>query len=257
MFGLNAPFTFKTYQDVKNNLFYWTVMLLFASSIAIYLILLNQSQQKQLRDFVVEIGNNGLIATIVSGLILAAYVILATVLVWGIQIHDLVYDRYIIKWRMHFDVEFILARLTEQIRNLLPNNFLELAAKNRYAFMKPYYDFVGDGKKGIEENTRIRFYERVVWYWITQLNEIFILLFLVGVPLYVLINNMNPLTTTSLAVFILVLVSLGLLNRWLVTRTRSYTAQATIDEIDEILSKEENIKTLLNKYIELCKKVGN
>jgi hypothetical protein len=118
--------------------------------------------------------------------------------------------------------------------------------------MKPYYDFVGDGKEGIEENTRIRFYERVTWYWITQINEIFVLLFLLIVPVYVLAYSGSSLTTSNLAVFVLVLVVLGLTNRWLIRLTLKATAQATLDEIEEILVKPENIQHLKERYTQLC-----
>lgn len=119
--------------------------------------------------------------------------------------------------------------------------------------MKPYYDFVGDGKKGIEENTRVRFYERVTWYWVTQINEIFILLFLLFIPVYVMAYPNSSLTTSNLAVFVLVLLALGLTNRWLIRVTLKATSQATLDEIEEILAKPTNITSLKKQYTQLCK----
>ncbi len=246
------PLVFKTYQDVKNNLVYWTMLLLMVSTAIIYLLILNHAQRQPIIDFVTSLGSNGFVAAVASGLIIVLYAIFAVGLIYAVQIHDLVYDSKIIRWRERYDVDFILTKLTEPLKSDLPTNFADFAVRYRYQFMKPYYDFVGDGKRGIEENTRIRFYERVTWYWVTQLNEIFILLFLIGTPIYVLVYPGSGLSLNSFATFMLVLVVLGLINRWLIRLTRNATAQATIDEIDEILEKQENIERLRESYKKLC-----
>jgi preprotein translocase subunit YajC len=252
MFRLKPPLDFETYQDVKNNLMYWTLVLLLVSITVTYFIILNQPQQKAVSDFITSLATNAFAALISGILFIILYLVVAIGLIFGIQIHDVVYDKLIIKWREKYDVEFILARLTEPIKEDLPKNFSDFANRYRYDFMKPFYDFVGDGKPGIHQNTRIRFYERVTWYWVTQLNEIFILLFLVGTPLYVLAYPSNSMSTSGLAAFVLVLTALGLVNRWLVRLTRTATTQATVDEIEEILSKPENIDHLKNRYKQLC-----
>jgi hypothetical protein len=248
----NPPLVFKTYQDVKNNLVYWTFVVLLLSTAVIYLLILNPIQKQAVASFVASLGTNGFVAALAGSLLISIYGIIAIGLIYGIQIHDIVYDRIIIKWRERFDTEFILTKLTEPIKQDLPKNFLDYAIHYRYQFMKPYYYFVGDGKKGIEENTRIRFYERVTWYWITQLNEIFILLFLIGTPIYVLAYSSGSLTTSSFAIFVLSLTTLGLVNRWFIRLTLNATAQATLDEIEEILAKPKNIQYLKESYTQLC-----
>ena len=246
------PLVFKTYQDVKNNLVYWTLVVLLVSTGVIYLVVLNPTQKQVVDAFVTSLGMNGFVSALAGAFVIAIYGIIAIGLIYGIQIHDIVYDRLIIKWRERFDIEFILARLTEPIKQFLPKNFTDYATRYRYEFMKPYYGFVGDGKKGIEENTRIRFYERVTWYWFTQINEILILVFLLIVPVYVIAYSGSSMTTSNLAVFMLVLVALGLMNRWFIRLTLKATAQATLDEIEEILTKQENIQSLKERYIQLC-----
>lgn len=247
----NPPLVFKTYQDVKNNLVYWTTVLLLLSTLIIYLLILNQPQQKAVNDFIASLGTNAFVAALSGVSVIGIFFVIAIGLIYGVQIHDLVYDKLIIKWRERFDTEFILHSLTEPIKADLPKNFSDFAIRYRYQFMKPYYEFVGDGKKGIEENTRIRFYERVTWYWITQLNEVFILFFLIGTPVYVLAYSSNSISTSTLAAYMLALVGLGIINRWLIRLTKSATAQATQDEIDEILSKQENIDALRERYKQL------
>ncbi len=249
----NLPLVFKTYQDVKNNLAYWTFVLLLISTGVIYLFILNPSQKQTVDTFVTLLGANGFVSALASAFVIVIYAIIAVILIFGIQIHDIVYDSLIIKWRERYDIDFILARLTEPIKQSLPKNFNDYAIQYRYQFMKPYYDFVGDGKKGIEENTRVRFYERVTWYWVTQINEIFILLFLLFIPVYVMAYPNSSLTTSNLAVFVLVLLALGLTNRWLIRVTLKATSQATLDEIEEILAKPTNITSLKKQYTQLCK----
>lgn len=248
---IKPPLVFKTYQDVKNNLVYWTSILLLLSSIVIYVLILNPSQQQSVSDFVTSLASNAFLAALIGVLTLGLYGVIAIGLIYGIQIHDLVYDKLIIKWREAYDVDFILNKLTEPIKSELPKNFRDFAIRYRYQFMKPYYEFVGDGKKGIEENTRVRFYERVTWYWITQLNEIFILFFLIGTPIYVSAYSSSSMTINRFAIFILALVGLGLLNRWFIRLTRKATAEATLDEIEEILSKPENVNNLRERYNQL------
>ncbi len=249
----NWPLVYKTYQDVKNNLIYWTVILLIPTTIIIYFLFLNQSQQTLISDLITNIGANSLLATLASAICIASYSFLAFVLIYGMQIHDLVYDKYIIKWRERYDTEFILPRLTEPFKDDLPKNFSDYAKHYRYKFMGPYYDFVGDLKGGIEENTRIRFYERVTWYWITQLNEIFILVFLITTPVFVLFTSGANFNLHRFAIFMLILITLGLFNRWLVRRSLMATTEATQDEINEILAKPKNVKTLRQRFIKLCK----
>jgi hypothetical protein len=248
----NPPLVFKTYQDVKNNLVYWAFVLLLLSTGIIYLLILNPTQKQAVDSFIASLGTNGFVATLAGGLLIGIYSVIAIGLIYGIQIHDIVYDRMVIRWRERFDTEFILTKLTEPVKQHLPKNFLDYAIRYRYQFMKPYYDFVGDGKKGIDENTRVRFYERVTWYWITQLNEIFILLFLIGTPIYVLAYSTSSLTTSGFAGFVLFLIALWIINRWLIRLTLVAIAQATLDEIEEILAKPENIQTLRESYTQLC-----
>lgn len=116
--------------------------------------------------------------------------------------------------------------------------------------MKPYYEFVGDGKTGIDDNTRVRFYERVTWYWISQLNEIFIIVLIISSLLYTAIQN-NPSLQPN-AISLLIMTGFGFMNRWFAGYFREKVKDATKDEIEEILSKQENIERLKEQFIHLC-----
>ncbi len=253
MAALNAPLIYKTYQDVKNNLIYWTIILLIISGTIVYFLFLNDQDRTQLNDLVKTIGSNSFMGSIAGIAMFGVIATIAVILISGIQIHDKIYDKLFIRWRESYDVEFILPKLIEPIKNDLPKNFKDFARKYKYEFMKPFYEFVGDRKPGIAENTRIRFYERVTWYWATQLNEIFILIFLLWSPIFLLLNQGNNSSVLKITVFILILLVVGILNRWLVRNSRQEVIQATSDEIEEILAKPMNVKKIKSQYVKLCK----
>ena len=103
--------------------------------------------------------------------------VLGYFLVVFFEVHDMVYDRFIVKWRYYYDIDFILPRLTRPLANKLSSTFYIQAERNKYEFMKPFYVFVGDGdgEFRISANLRVRFYERILKYWITQISEILLL----------------------------------------------------------------------------------
>ncbi len=248
---INLPLVFKTYQDVKNNLAYWTFVILVAMTLTFYYIVLGPTYRQAIDKFVQSLSSSPIYSALWLSTLTLFESFVAVCLIHIFQIHDNVYDKLIVKWREKFDVEFILPKLTEQISYALPKNFLDYAIRYRYKFMKPYYDLVGDGKPGIADNTRVRFYERVTGYWVTQLNEIFILLFLIMTSFYVIFLD-TSLTLQTFASLVLVLVGLGLLNRGFVRMAQQATAQATLDEIEEILAKSENLPKLQEQYKKLC-----
>jgi len=252
MGSLNPPLIFKTYQDVKTNLVYWTMILLTLSSIYFYFVFLDSPSRQDIIDIVINVGENTLVSTVGGAVAILIYAGISIFLIYGLQIHDKIYDKFFIKWRDSYDLEFILPRLISPVKDRLPENFIDFASKYKYKFMKPYYDFVGDEKKGIEDNTRVRFYERITWYWITQLNEIFILTLIISTLIYYIVSINTDLLPNLISLAILILVILGLINRVLVRHFRKIVAEATIDEIEEIHSKKENIAQIKRRYKELC-----
>lgn len=248
---INPPLVFKTYQDVKNNLAYWTTVILVVLTLVVYFVVLGANDRQSIDTFVSSMAGDPVRASLWLGLIGLAEGVIAILLIHVFQIHDVVYDGLIIKWRERYDVEFILPKLTEPIAYALPKNFSDYAVRYRYNFMKPYYDLVGDEKPGITVNARVRFYERITLYWITQLNEIFILLLIIITSAYVIFFS-SSLTLQSFAVLLLVLIGLGILNRWFIRITRKAVAQATLDEIEEIHAIADNIPKLQEQYKKLC-----
>jgi hypothetical protein len=252
----NLPNVYKTYQDVKKILVHWTTVLLAIISFLIIFVYLTSSQRSSIWNFIANLCKNNewitaLLSVIIVGFVGFIYHWISFVLINFIQIHDLIYDKIFIKWRERFDIELILLKLTDPFKTKLPRNFNDFAKKYRYEFMKPYYHFVGDGKPGIDQNTRIRFYERITMYWVTQLNEIFILLLLLITPTLILLRVPLSFDIFSFCVFILSLLFAMLLNRWLIRKTVIYAQQTTLDEIEEILKKTENRKYLEKEYLNL------
>lgn len=247
----NLPNVYKTYQDVKNNITYWTIVLLVAIVLPIYPFFLGPVERKTVSDLAATVGGNALFATLAAALIVALFSAIAYVLIWLFQIHDAFYDGVIIKWRERYDTEFVLPLLTNPFRDALPDCFGSVAKRNRYQFMKPYYEFVGDGKPGIRENTRIRFYERVTAYWNTQVTEVFIVFALIGSCLTVIFYSGIAFTVQGFALFEMILIALGILNRWFKRCTLADVEQATKDEIEEILAKPDNVSLLKARYTQL------
>jgi hypothetical protein len=66
-------------------------------------------------------------------------------LIFYFEMHDKIYDRYVIKWRHFYDLDFILPALTRPFTCDMDARFYLVAEHNMYEFMKPYYEFVGDG----------------------------------------------------------------------------------------------------------------
>lgn len=172
-----------------------------------------------------------------------------------LKIHDHFYDKLIIKWRERYDLTYIIPNLIIPIIGNLPSGILNLALTNRKKFMDIFYDYVGDGKVGITDNTRVRFYEKITLYWITQINEIFLLIFLIGTPIYKITFPIFTLQSSKFYWIILLSIILIITNRWLMRKVLKSVAIATEDQIREIYLSEENKGKIISSFIALVKDI--
>jgi hypothetical protein len=248
---MHPPLVYKTYQDVKNNLVYWTIVLLALSTFLVWNQLLTPQQQQTIAQSFSDLAATQVPAPAIWAVIAATYFVTAYLLSYIFQIHDVVYDGHVVHWRQSYDINFILPNLTEPFSKSLPQSFLRLASENRREFMDPYYAYVGDGKPGITDNARVRFYERVTIYWATQLNEIFLIVILLAVSVSVTVGD-YPHPTRTLATLYLLLLLLFLANRVILRFSLRSVSKATMDEIKEILDKPQNIHDLTATYQKLC-----
>jgi hypothetical protein len=168
------------------------------------------------------------------GLIVVLTVI-AGVLVYGIQVHDYVYDRYVVKWRDRYTSEVILPKLCEPFRQKLDPRFFETASANRRYFMnKLFYEYVHDRQPRIRLNTVVRFYEPITNYWSVQILELATYLILLLALVYFMVcRRLNQPVTSLILVMVVSALLLGLTSI-LGNAYRNDAQERTEDEINEI-----------------------
>jgi len=241
----------KRYQDVKTTLVWYTCTVVFTITFIICLFLFEEKFTawcKQIKEIesLLKLGGFGVGELLFSGFF-------GYVLIFLFEIHDKIYDRYIVRWRYFYDIDFILPRLTRPFAQKLSRSFYYKAEQDKTTFMQPYYVFVGDGDHEfkIKDNLILRFYEKILKYWMTQINEL--ILFFVFVSVVVL-KFWSSITTDKLFVILIVCVVLFLLNRFFVSITRSSVRYATVEEIEAIHSSFSN--QLDKELKDLHEKIG-
>ncbi len=222
----------ETYQDVKVNLTWYTSVLLLGIFILGCFLLFGETFVEWLKNFKEKWINN--LGSAVSIMFIFSFI--SWVLVYLLEIHDKIYDRYVIRWRYYYTLDFLLPYLTRPIANRLDKSFWHKASQNIYQFMKPFYVFVGDGEdeSRINKNLRVRFYEKVMKYWITQINEIVLFSYFITI---VFLTYKKTLPYTKLTYSYMVISIFFLINRLLIKLFRDGTRQATMDEIEAIHEK--------------------
>jgi hypothetical protein len=260
MFGFGgrpAMALYKTYQDVRTRLFQYTIVLFNVAGFLSYFFILSPSHQAALTALASKALSNPLWSETLKGSLgIGLFTGLAYLLVEIFKVHDHVYDKYVVRWRLRYDTDFILPRLCRRFLSRMGVRFFEQAAPNLYAFMNAlFYPYVQDYKEKeprIDQNYLVRFYERVTGYWMTQMNEIT----LVALALLVLLYGTLWNDGTAPARLFWPLVSLMLLfalNRLLVGLTRESVRQTTSDEIEAILERheadlEDRLRVLCRNY---------
>ncbi len=223
----------KQYQDVKANLQWYSTVVLAVIGVSFYFVILPASQQRALNGVFGGIASSRLVG---PGAVLVFFGFVGWLLVFAFEIHDRIYDRHFTKWRLYYDVDFILPALVRPFSQKLSPRFFPLAVDNRYAFMKPFYHFVADyeHEHKIRENLIVRFYEAVTKYWMTQINEILLLLLVAVTFAYFLVYMRCGLVASNLLVVCFVIDALFIVNRYAVRRSRESVRQATLDEVEDI-----------------------
>jgi len=243
---------FDTYQDVRTNLATW--------SVAFWAVCVFVSWQ-----YVLTPEHRYVIAMLVPGtaewardlgkFVAAVAVggIVSVVLVHLLEIHDHWYDRYIVRWRRHYDSQFIMPRLLAPYSGRLPTGAVELARSDAKEFMwKHFYQFVGDRHTKISPNLVVRFYERVTKYWLSQLAEIAALLLILTSGIYWLF--VIALTDTSLTTSVIWVWGLSILafavSRAIGRGLRDPLSRATEAEIEAVHSTcKEDFEDALSGFL--------
>lgn len=237
----------ETYQDVKKTLMWYTTVLLSVISLLFYFLLLSSDQRDFINSLMRNITPNPFIG---PGIFLTFSTFIAWWMISIFEIHDKVYDKYFVKWRYWYYVDFIFPRLFKPFITNLPQRFFEVASENVNEYKKIFYHFAGDGATKINTNLKVRFYEKITKYWITQINEIF--LFLSFIAIVILKNTLSIRYNVTFNALVIISI-LFIINRIFVKATRISVRDATNDEIEDIhknhLSElEEQIKSTCQKF---------
>lgn len=240
------------YQDVKAILMWYTAAM---TAIFVIFLFLPFVLPPQHRANALNFFQSIAIPDIVGwGLIVFLIEFTAWFLVFGVEIHDKVYDRHIVRWRYYYDLDYILPFLVRPFTHRIDSRFFETAEKNKLDFMKVlYYEFVGDDKGRVSKNAVVRFYEAVVKYWVTQINELFCIFSFVLTFVYFWFYRSLGLPIDNLIGTIFLVAFLFAVNRYAVRRSRQNVRPATADEIKEIHQNfahelEDKIKEVHAKY---------
>lgn len=244
-------FKYDTYQDVRLNLFLYSIIPLNVFGFLVFYGILPTDIQNWFLSLIQWLTSLQILHYL-SGLV--ALTGLAFLLTEIIQIHDQFYDRYIIKWRFRYATDFILPRLIHPLASMVNYRFHKVAEANIGDFQERlYYPFVGDRDNKIGKNLLVRFYERVTVYWLTQINEILIVASLLSGLSFAWLMPTDIQYQERLWKTIISLIGVFLLNRLWVRSSRESVRLATEEEIKAIHSDhldklESALKKACNDY---------
>lgn len=253
-------FTYTTYQDVRRNLFKYSLPFLVLAGFATYGFILPSAHQITIRGWFEVVATTEPWKSVVgAGTGLAVFGAFAFLITEVIKLHDRWYDNVFIGWRRDFDLLFILPRLLQPFISRTNQRFWVEAARNRDDFMERlYYPFVGDVDTRIPKNRLIRFYEVITTYWLTQINELLLVLLLFACTAYALteFTRVDHAYAVRLLWTTLVIIGLLALNRLWIHRERESVCRATSDEIQAIHDDEQLKTDLAGRFRAVCEDYG-
>jgi len=247
-------FSYNTYQDVRKNLFRYSVPFMTFTGFFIYWMIFPVDLQQRVSDLIGLITTtppwNSLLGT---GFGIGVFTFIAFIVTEVFKIHDQWYDKHIIKWRAYYDVNYILSRLVRPFASSLNARFYQLAEERRSDFMERlYYPFVGDRDSKIPKNKLVRFYESITIYWLTQINE-FLLMFIFIIILIFRITGPDSLEYKSSLLTPLIITTIAfILNRFWIRSALRQVEYATLDEITSIHDDVSLLEDLRNRIHNLC-----
>ncbi|KKM59261.1 hypothetical protein LCGC14_1548380 [marine sediment metagenome] len=225
-----GPKSPEEYKDVKANLRYYTTFIIVILSILLYIIYIGIDP--------------GIVKTIEALIFSSVIIFLLNGLSWALififEIHDKWYDRHFVKWRLKYDVDFIIPTLIRPFLKNIDPRFFDIYENNlekRFILMENcFYEFVGDhaGENKIKKTKIVRFYESSQKYWITQINEIIMIFFIIINFFIYIFNGFIGVLLNKIIIVNFIFIFLFIINRYLVKKFRKETRFATKDEIREI-----------------------
>jgi hypothetical protein len=130
-------FTYDTYQDVRKNLFRYSIPSLIAAGFFTYWMILPSDDRKFVRSIFAYLTTSEAWKSVSEGgVIVLLFSFLAFALTELFQVHDQIWDRYIKKWRYYYAIDFILPRLVQPFGSHLNYRFREEAANHVSEFQE-------------------------------------------------------------------------------------------------------------------------
>lgn len=251
---MDFKFGYDTYQDVRHNLFlYSTPFLIGAGFFAFFCVLPMPSEQAVVR-FLESVSNTqpwkGLLGTGIGAVAFGGVAFLLTEI---IQIHDQWYDKYVIKWRHQYAIDFILPRLVQPWASRTNYRLFEAADANARQFQERlYYPYVGDRDLKIPKNKLVRFYEVVTVYWLTQINEIVLLAVSAMIVYYGSRGPVDVSYRTTLFNDLVIVIVAFIVNRAWARASLGKVRRATEEEIRAILDNADLRNDLERRLVRIC-----
>ncbi|MDE3181259.1 MAG: hypothetical protein KGM47_16570 [Acidobacteriota bacterium] len=249
---MDFKFAYDTYQDVRHNLFLYSIPFLIAAGFFTFFRVLPTPNQQAIVRFFELVSNTqpwkGLLGT---GVGVVAFAAIAFLLTEIIQIHDQWYDKHIIRWRHQYATDFILPRLILPWSSRTNYRIFEAADANVRQFQERlYYPYVGDRDLKIPKNKLVRFYEAVTVYWLTQLNEIVLLAVSAIIVYYGFRGPADVYYRTTLFNDLVIVIVAFFVNRAWVRSSLVKVRRATEEEIRAILD-DDKLKSDLGCRLQL------
>jgi hypothetical protein len=248
---MDFRFSYDSYQDVRHNLFLYSVPFLVAAGFFSFTCVLPVEEQQAVTRALAYLQSSEPWKGIVGGtVVFAAFAFILTEL---FQVHDQLYDKFVIKWRYRYATDFILPRLTHPFASRVNYRFYEEAEEHVRDFQaRLYYPFVGDRDTKIPKNSLVRFYEVITVYWLTQINEFVLLLLAVLVIFYRFkgptdLNYRGILLNDAIVIFLCIV-----LNRIWIRFSREKVRRATEEEIRAIHDDPQLLQDLEQRLKQLC-----
>ena len=251
---MDVSFSYDTYQDVRKNLFRYSVPSLVVAGFFAYLLILPVHHQQEIVRLLEFVSSTAPWKELLgTGLGIGVFVVLAFLLTEIFQVHDKWYDRYVVKWRHGYATDFILPSLVLPYGCHLNYRFREAAGIHTGKFLEQlFYPYVADRDLKIPKNKVVRFYEVVTVYWLTQINEIVLLMLGALVVVYRFAGAAELAHLEKLLWASVVLAACFLVNRLWRGHSLAKVRSATEEEIRAIHHNPELKADLKNRLKELC-----
>jgi hypothetical protein len=228
---------YETYQDVRTMLVKLSIPIWVIFILSFYYIIIPNDVRLKVAnlypDFLVQwLQTVGTMVALIFISIIISYITINI-----LKIHDKLYDYYCVKWRYNNAIGFIIPNLLRPFhKDSIPQVRSDLIKNHLAEFMENnYYVFVGDRDMKIRKNLVVRFYEKVTEYWLSQVAEIVVILFILSLAVLTILSLLIQIKVTALHFYsIIVSAIIFLVLLFISNQLRKKVNIKIMDEINDI-----------------------